>query len=210
MAKKDMKGLTEGRVADIAEYLFEHVGSFIQKKKYKINSYLFIYLSKLPRKYVCRLFETRKEILRRYYTMPLRLSMSRFVSSRVLRSYYRNLSHTKIMNLRKKVSRAPLHGPNGMMRFAHLAQRQHAQTPGAANIRHIPTASQSAATNKKEGAERAKSFVMCLERRLDVSLLRLLHFKSLYTTKRASFGGPTARKRKAKPNIYRRGTYRIK
>jgi len=136
--------------------------------------------------------------------------MSRFVSSRVLRSYYRNLSHTKIMNLRKKVSRAPLHGPNGMMRFAHLAQRQHAQTPGAANIRHIPTASQSAATNKKEGAERAKSFVMCLERRLDVSLLRLLHFKSLYTTKRASFGGPTARKRKAKPNIYRRGTYRIK
>lgn len=120
----------------------------INKKKYKLNSFLFNMLCQFSRGRVNSLLG--QEILFRYYTIPYRLSLSRFIGNKVLRSYYKNLSKKSLLNLRKQIS----------------------------------LKAKRANQDKKEIT---KNFLCHLENRLDSSLLRLLHFKSLYTKKYQSF-----------------------
>jgi len=132
----------------------------LAKKKYKIHSYLFNVICKFPRKYVYHFFG--KDILRKYYTMPFRLNISRFISNKVLRSYYRTLSHKALLNLCQKASRG--RGVNIGLDIRGSS---------------ISGARASRRSDIVERAERAKNFILCLEERLDSTLLRLLHFKPL-------------------------------
>ena len=91
-----------------------------------------------------------QEILFRYYTIPYRLSLSRFIGNKVLRSYYTNLSKKSLLTLRKQISL-------------------------------------KAKRSNQDKKEITKNFLSSLENRLDSSLLRLLHFKPLYTKKYQSF-----------------------
>lgn len=124
-------------------------GSFkLNKKKYKLNSFLFNMLCQFSRGRVNSLLG--QEILFRYYTIPYRLSLSRFIGNKVLRSYYTNLSKKTFLSLRKRISL-------------------------------------KAKRSNQDKKEITKNFLLSLERRLDSSLLRLLHFKPLYTKKYQSF-----------------------
>lgn len=120
----------------------------LNKKKYKLNSFLFNMLCQFSRGRVNTLLG--QEILFRYYTIPYRLSLSRFIGNKVLRSYYINLSKKTFLSLRKSISL-------------------------------------KAKRSNHDKKEITKNFLLSLERRLDSSLLRLLHFKPLYTKKYQSF-----------------------
>lgn len=61
------------------------------KKKGGVHSYLLMVISRFPRKYVYNYVALGRDTLRRYYTMPLRLSMSRFVSHLCLKGYYEGI-----------------------------------------------------------------------------------------------------------------------
>lgn len=132
----------------------------LAKKKYKIHSYLSNVICKSPRKYVYHFFG--KDILRKYYTMPFRLNISRFISNKVLRSYYRTLSHKALLNLCQKASRGRGVSIGLDLRGSSIYG---AHTYQSSDI--------------VERAERAKNFLLCLEERLDSTLLRLPHFKPL-------------------------------
>lgn len=110
----------------------------ITKKKGGVLSYLFTVICRFPRKYVYWLLG--RGTFRRYYTMPLRLSMSRFVSYLTFKGYYGPKCAQvlrRILRVRSKITRQ----------------------------------------------EVAKSAIMHIEQRLDSCILRLLHFKPLFTTK---------------------------
>ncbi len=126
-----------------------------KKIKYSINSYLLNVVSKFPRKYAYHFLG--KEKLRKYYTMPFRLSMSRFLANRLARSYYMCISAKA---LEKMAKQAP---PSGGPRAAGAPRGR----MGGHNMN-----------------EKAKNFLLRLERRLDVSLLRLLNLKPTYIRKR--------------------------
>ncbi len=132
----------------------------LAKKKYKIHSHSSNVICKFPRKYVYHSFG--KDILRKYYTMPFRLNISRFISNKVLRSYYRTLSHKALLNLCQKASRGRGVSIGLDLRGSSISGAQSYQS-----------------SDKVERAERAKNFILCLEERLDSTLLRLLHFKPL-------------------------------
>ena len=68
-----------------------------KKNKYQLNSYLFKLICKLPRKYISNFLG--KEILRKYSTIPLKLSITRFILNKILKGYYQNLSHKALSNL---------------------------------------------------------------------------------------------------------------
>lgn len=183
--------------------------SFFHKKKYKIQSYLFNVIFKFPRKYVYRFLG--KDILRRYYTMPFRPSLSRFISTKVLRSYYcggrKNLGRKALLGLCQKASgrkTAPtlrdfkggklLCGAEGSIFKEPLKPSDQALQSPALRLAGGQGAEKKDAVVGKpsETNEVAKNFVLCLEERLDSSLLRLLHFKPLYSSssaKRALFPG---------------------
>lgn len=134
--------LDNGRARDPHDNrpLFDDVSKFnITKKKGGVLSYLFTVICRFPRKYVYRLLN--RETFRRYYTMPLRLSMSRFVSYLTFKGYY---------------------GPKcaRILRKADFLKNR----------------------SRQEAAKRA---IMHIEQRLDSSALRLMRFKSLFTTKMA-------------------------
>ena len=81
---------------------------YIKKKKYKIGSYLFGVICKFPRKYLYH--SLGKDIVRKWYTMPFRLSMARFVGNRFLKTYYsKNLSHRALSNLALALNNNKLH-----------------------------------------------------------------------------------------------------
>lgn len=126
-----------------------------KKIKYSINSYLLNVVSKFPRKYAYHFLG--KEKLRKYYTMPFRLSMSRFLANRLARSYYMCISAKA---LEKMAKHAPSGGPLGA--FEPRKGRM-----GGHNMN-----------------EKAKTFLSRLEQRLDVSILRLLNLKPTYIRKR--------------------------
>jgi hypothetical protein len=166
----------------------------VAKKKYKIHSYLFNVICKFPRKYVYHFFG--KDILRKYYTMPFRLNISRFISNKVLRSYYTNLSHKALLNLCQKASRGRGLGlphavgvvsndlrssgrrPTSFQRGGH-PRSQVAELSFEKQFSSNFIVQKAQGVSKTESAERAKNFVLCLEERLDSTLLRLLHFKPL-------------------------------
>jgi len=110
----------------------------ITKKKGGVLSYLFMVTCRFPRKYVYQYLG--RETFRRYYTMPFRLSMSRFVSYLTFKGYY---------------------GPKCARALTRNAL---------------------SGTGRREGGA-AKNALTRIEQRLDSSMLRLLHFKSLFTTK---------------------------
>jgi len=58
----------------------------VTEKKGGVSSYLFAVICRFPRKYSYKFLN--RNTYRRYYTMPLRLSMSRFVSFLTFRGYY--------------------------------------------------------------------------------------------------------------------------
>ena len=80
-----------------------------KKKKYKINSYLFNVVCKFPRKYASNFLG--KEIMRTYYTIPSKLSMTRFLAGKVLKQHYRNLSTNTFDNLAKSVQKRKAMSP---------------------------------------------------------------------------------------------------
>ena len=123
------------------------------KKKYKLNSFLFNMLCHYSRGRLK--IVNGKEFFTWYYTVPYRLSLSRFIGNKVLRSFYQNLNKKTLLNLRKKIT--------------IKAKR--------ANL-------SSVIKNKKfNKKEMIKNLIYSLEKRLDSSLLRLFQFKSLYTKK---------------------------
>lgn len=123
-----------------------------KKIKYSINSYLLNAVGRLPRKYAYHFLG--KEKLRKYYTMPFRLSMSRFLANRLTRSYYMCISAKALEKMAK-------HSSQGA-----AAARRRARC-GGHNMN-----------------EKAKNFLLRLEQRLDVSILRLLNLKPTYIRKR--------------------------
>ncbi len=133
----------------------------LTKKKYKIHSYLSNVICKFPKKYVYHFFG--KDILRKYYTMPFKLNISQFISKKILKSYYKTLSHKALLNLCQKASKGQ--GVNiGLDIYGFLISKEH-------------TSKHNNVVNIIEKAERAKNFLLCLEKRLDSTLLRTLHFK---------------------------------
>lgn len=154
----------------------------VAKKKYKIHSYLFNVICKFPRKYVYHSFG--KEILRKYYTMPFRLNISRFISNKVSRGYYRSLSHKALLNLCQKASRGRRIGLPHAPRFKRGKYESAHRVPSPVGADQAGAGRDLRSLNfivqkGTESAERAKNFVLCLEERLDSTLLRLLHFKPL-------------------------------
>lgn len=115
------------------------------KNKGGVHSYLLMVLSRFPRKYVYHYVALGRDTLRRYYTMPFRLSMSRFASHLSLKGYYQGIYSGKLH--RKSL--------------------------------FVP------------------SWAKSLESRLDSSLLRFLHYKSLYTYK-------------TRENVLRNARYKVK
>ena len=74
----------------------------INKKKYKLNSFLFNILCQFSKSRLSSFLG--HEILFRYFTIPYRLSLSRFIGNKVLRSYYKNLDKSGLLRLHKKLS----------------------------------------------------------------------------------------------------------
>lgn len=137
------------------------------KRKYKIQSHLYNVIPKSPRKYIYRFLG--KDILRRYYTMPFRPSMSRFISTKVLRSCCSAFSG----------------GGKNMGRKTLLDLCQKASGRKAALSRNVPFMAEkkhAATTEGSETNEVAKNSVQSSEERSDSSLLRLLHLKPLYSS----------------------------
>lgn len=149
-------GVNEGGVSVSQTPLPTGGAATAKKIKYSINSYLLNVVSKFPRKYAYHFLG--KEKLRKYYTMPFRLSMSRFLANRLARSYYMCISAKA---LEKMAKHAPPWGPPCGARGAPRGRM------GGHNMN-----------------EKAKNFLLRLERRLDVSLLRLLNLKPTYIRKR--------------------------
>ncbi len=146
----------------------------VAKKKYKIHSYLFNVICKFPGKYVYHFFG--KDILRKYYTMPFRFNISRFISNKVLKGYYRNLSHKALLNLCQKASKGRQFGLSHALSFKRGGPLS---VKTEWNKNNITDRYNYIIQKRTESAERAKNFVLCLEERLDSTLLRLLHFKPL-------------------------------
>jgi ribosomal protein S4 len=130
------------------------------KKKYKINSFLFNILCQFSRNRTHSILG--HDILLRFYTIPYRLSLSHFIGNKLLHSYYTNVNKTHFLSLRKK--------------FLLQAKR-------STNDNANKTKEYIDSNKKKLKKEITKNLILNLEKRLDSSLLRLLHFKSLYTKK---------------------------
>jgi ribosomal protein S4 len=146
----------------------------IKKKKYKLNSYLFNVICKLPRKYIQNF--VGKEILRKYYTMPLKLSMTRFTINKILRGYYKHLSYKALSNLSRNKSLSKIQ--KNLISNKQPIYNSKNKDIGKGKITSV---------YNLEKKEISKNFIENLEERLDSSILRLLNFKSLYTIKRSSY-----------------------
>jgi ribosomal protein S4 len=81
------------------------------KKKYRTGSYLFNVVCKFPRKYGYHFLG--KEIMRTYYTIPSKLSMTRFIAGKVLKEHYKNLSTSTLESLAKSVRAQKAKVPGG-------------------------------------------------------------------------------------------------
>lgn len=114
----------------------------LEKKKYYLNSFLFSSLCHYSRKRPIRFLDD--DVLRTYFTIPYRFSLTRFLTYRVLFRYY-SIRVRSLSSLRK-----------------HILSR----------------------SSKLHGAF-VKKWIISLEERLDNTLLRLFHFKSLFTLKRS-------------------------
>lgn len=130
------------------------------KKKYKLNSFLFNLLCQYSRGRLKTILG--KEFLSWYYTIPYKLSLSRFIGNKVLRSYYQNVSKKTLLNLHKKITKKAKRSHN-------LNVNYKSKSKNLIDLR-----------NKKNVI---KNLNFNLENRLDYTLLRLFQFKSLYTKK---------------------------
>ena len=149
-----------------------------KRKKYIVRSYLFNAICQFPRKYTHKFLG--REILRTYYTMPLRLSMSRFVSNKFLKGYYNHLSE-KALSKTAKLSR----WKKGIELQTHRTSLLSGFSfHGAKSLGPNPTSPRTCIAQKSKN-EVGKKFLIALEQRLDNSLLRLLNFKPRYLTKQA-------------------------
>lgn len=92
----------------------------LKKKKYKLESYLFNVICKFPRKYVYHTLG--KEFLRRYYTMPFRLSLTRTINDRFLKTYYKNLNSKALSNLAMAAGRITRKGIYGQTEKSERAR----------------------------------------------------------------------------------------
>lgn len=92
----------------------------LKKKKYKLESYLFNVICKFPRKYVYHTLG--KEFLRRYYTMPFRLSLTRTINDRFLKTYYKNLNSKALSNLALAAGRITRKGIYGQTEKSERAR----------------------------------------------------------------------------------------
>jgi hypothetical protein len=132
------------------------------KKKYRTSSFLFNVLCQFSRsrlKYILG-----KEILSRYYTIPYRLSLSRFIGNKVSRSFYRNLNKKTLLRLCNKII-------------------QRAKRSRDLTFSHSPSSAPREEDLHVSRKEISKNIILSLEKRLDSSLLRLFQFKALYTKK---------------------------
>ncbi len=118
----------------------------------------------------------------RFYTIPYRLSLSRFIGNKILRSYYTNLNKRNLLNLRKKI----------LIQAKRFSSDRFTQTLTKSNLLNEHRKKRIGFLHgEKRTKEISKNLLLNLEKRLDSSLLRLLHFKSLYTKKFSSFSGLT-------------------
>lgn len=162
---KQQNKKSQNDIADKKTNLFDNKQQLI-KKKYKINSFLFNMLCQYSRGRIKTTLG--KEFFSRYYTVPYRLSLSRFISNKVLRSFYQNLSKKNLRNLRKKIT----------------LKAKRSNGPINSNFENNKINSVQKSWNKKE---LNKNIIFNLENRLDYSLLRLFQFKSLFTKKYNNF-----------------------
>lgn len=93
----------------------------LYKSKYRISSYWSILLYKLPRKY--GEFYLGKRVTRTTYEKPIKLSMSRFLSNKILTSYYKNLSGQSLKGLIKNLARNRREKEKGKMLAYAIEQR---------------------------------------------------------------------------------------
>ena len=137
----------------------------LKKKKYRVGSYIFKIICKLPRKYKQEL--VGRQVLLKYSTMPLKPTMTRYTLHKILRGYYQNLSTKALYNLSRHKSVSTF------------------QTTNTDSFSPIFSSTRSKLLVEKK--QTAKNFIQQIENRLDNSLLRLLNFKSLYTLKRFQY-----------------------
>lgn len=78
--RKDMSNLSAKEILD------DKLDLIITKKKGGILSYLHSVFCRYPKKYMYRFLG--REIYRKYYTMPYRLSVNRYVSYLIFKNYY--------------------------------------------------------------------------------------------------------------------------
>lgn len=164
-------------------------------KKYIVRSYLLKGIRQFPRKYpyMCR---GRKKF-RTVYTMPLRLSMSRFVSNKFLKGYYNHLSRTALSKTakgssRKKEIEQQTHQISLLSGFSpHSANAPSGTSfffPGerkraAGSYEPNPTSPKTYIAHKSKN-EVGKKFLIALERRLDSTILRSVNSKPRSLKKR--------------------------
>lgn len=158
----------------------EHVDTnvfLLTKKRYKLYSVLFNLICKWPSRkqgnYIksiqgqkgARAIEAHA---RKYYTIPYRLSLSRFISNKILNKCGLCPRSKVLLKLRKKLLiRAKRCGKSFSSFSLKLAIRANGATVHSG----------------KQKKELARNFILALESRLDNSLLRLLQFKALYSSK---------------------------
>lgn len=144
------------------------------KKKYKLNSFLFNLLCQYSRGRLKSILG--KEYFSWYYTIPYKLSLSRFIGNKVLRSFYQNLSKKTLLNLHKKITIKAKRSSNSLSLNTSTKKK-----PYSSEV-HVSPQSKNFIKfyNKKDII---KQINFNLENRLDSTLLRLFQYKSLYTKK---------------------------
>jgi hypothetical protein len=152
------------------------------KKKYRTTaSYLHDVLCQVPRRYTYN--AGGKQRLLKYFTLPFRLSMTRFMSNKIIKGYYGG-RHSRYRALFRKGNSAALR--RGALRQS--AQNQSAsgeeRLKGAEALlpNRIPKTPRLLPSREKN--EVARAFALAMEERLDTSLLRALNFDPVYVSKK--------------------------
>jgi hypothetical protein len=75
----------------------------LNRKKYKINSFLFNILCQYSKNKIHNILGY--DFIFKYKTIPYRLSLSYFLSNKILSSYYLNINKSNFINLYKKINK---------------------------------------------------------------------------------------------------------
>ena len=151
----------------------------LTKKKYKLYSVLFNIICKWPGRrpgsYIKSIqgqkgarWPQEGASARKYYTIPYRLSLSRFIGNKILHKCGLCPRSKVLLKLRKKLL---------------IRAKRCGKSLSSFSLKPAIETNWGSVTTYRQKKELARDFILALESRLDNSLLRLLQFKALYTLK---------------------------